>query len=197
MKKIKILIVAFYGISFLIISCRDLPKNNNLENNVNDTITSKDVNNDSISKEISLKSSDIQVKVFFKEIAHTNADFKRSRTIGNKRERVSFQKQKSCDFNSADCYYLGNEACHIREIFDNIIIKGIGKNISVIVLNKNKVVFSRYKIELTGQLVLTNKEIDFNNEDIKSTYKIIIKQGGNLLFEGVINDNKYEECYHG
>ena len=194
MKKVRTIFGAILFVSAILASCGSGSKTKNETNNLTDTLKSKIETNDAVSKEIILKPEDIQIGIFFKEIAHSNTEFKPSKTIGKAKEKATFQKQKYCDFNTADCYFTADEPCHIRELFDNLTIKGIGKNISITVSINNKVIFTKEKIELNDELKLSSKEIKMGNPESK--YKVVVKQGENILFEGIIEE-KSQDCYHG
>lgn len=198
MKKLIIIFSAILFTSLILLGCNTNENNNNNGNNltyIKNEVPQK-VQQDTIQKTIVLNPEDIQIKIFFKELAH-NYDMyysgQKSNTTGKIREKKSFQKEKNCTFNSADCSGYG-ETCHIREIFDNLIINGVGENVSVFVLNDKKEIFKKEKIDLNGEIKFSKKEIKLDNTDTK--YKIIVKQGENLLFEGEVEERS-QDCYHG
>ena len=151
---------------------------------------------DTIQKAVFLKPDEIEVRIFFKELAHNYDEYysgEKSLTTGKIREKKVFQKEKKCTFNTADCTGYG-ESCHLRENFEYLSIKGTGKNVSITVMNNKKVIFENDKIDLNGEFKLTKNEIKLLDTETK--YKVIIKQGDNLLFEGDIEEDT-QNCYHG
>ncbi len=197
MKKVVIIFGVILYTSAILISCGS-NENKSKERGLTEIKNEapNNVQQDTIQKTIILTPENIQVKIFFKELAHNYDEYysgKKSTTIGKIRERKIFQKEKNCTFNSADCSGYG-ESCHIREIFDNLIINGIGENVSVIILNNRKEIFKKEKIDMNGEIKFSKKDFKLNNTDTK--YKIIVKQGENLLFEGEINETS-QDCYHG
>jgi hypothetical protein len=154
------------------------------------------VQKDTLQKTIILTPKNLQIKIFFKELAHNYDEYyegEKSATTGKIREKKLFKKEKKCTFNSADCSGWG-ESCHIREVFDNLIINGVGENVSLIILNNGKEIFKKEKIDMNGEIKFSKKDFKLDNTDTK--YKIIVKQGENLLFEGDVNETS-QDCYHG
>jgi len=197
MKKTMTIFGAILFASFILISCgsnENKSKEKGLTEIKNEAPNK--VQQDTIQKTIILTPEDIKVKIFFKELAHNYDEYyseKKSTTTGKIREQKLFQKEKKCTFNSADCSGYG-ESCHIREIFENLIINGVGENVSVIILNNRKEIFKKEKINLNGEIKFSKKDFKLNKTDTK--YKIIVKQGENLLFEGEIKEMS-QNCYHG
>lgn len=197
MKKVVCIFGLIFCASALLIRC----SNNEIKSKEIDSTKTKiealkKVELDTVKKIVILKPEDLKVKIFFKELAH-NYDIyysgEKSNTTGKIRDKKLFQKEKKCTFNSADCTGFG-ESCHIREVFDNLIIYGKGENISVIILNNEKVIFKKEEIDLKGEIKFSKKDFKLDNTNTK--YKIIIKQGKNLLFEGNIDETS-QACYHG
>jgi hypothetical protein len=193
MKKLLTLTGTFLFVSAILSSCGG-PSESTKEEIVKTDTTKTIKVEDTKPKEIVLKPEDIEVKIFFGEIAHSSTEFKKSNTLGKIREKVGFQKLKNCKYNIADCYFMSDAPCHVRESFDNLSIKGKGKNISLTIENNKKVIFTKDKIDLDGEIKFSKKEIKLTNTDTK--YIVIIKQGDSLLFEGTIEETS-QECYHG
>jgi hypothetical protein len=74
--------------------------------------------------------------------------------------------------------------CYDSEEYNSLQISGNGENLTLKVMDGDKVIFSKSEFDIKDKIRFTNK--DFNLE-MGSTYTITINQNGKNLFRGVID----------
>ena len=136
-----------------------------------DTSTQKKVTVDTTKKNvIQLNSSDIKVKIYFANWDGTSEGGKQKKS--NSQEVKNYQRDKKYTF------------CYDSEIFDKLILLGNSDNISLMVYNGSNIAFKKENFTIVEKVIFQTSDFSFGMGD---KYKIRIKKGDSILFEGRID----------
>jgi DNA-directed RNA polymerase subunit RPC12/RpoP len=117
-----------------------------------------------------IQQADLKLHLFFKNMDYT--DDNGIIQQGTVDERADFQKDKGYTF------------CYDSEEFVKLEVDGTGKNISLVINEDGKIFFRKDNFEISGKRIFTTQDFVFLG---MAEYKITIKQGNIVLFEGKID----------
>ena len=136
-----------------------------------DSINIKKVTIDSSKKSSNeIQNADIKIKIYFADWGGTGENGKQMKS--NSREVKNYQKEKKYTF------------CYDSEIFDKLVLLGNSDNITLLVYKGSDVTFKKENFIIREKVVFQTSDFAFG---MGEKYKIKIKKGDSVLFEGRID----------